>query len=160
MVSQENYCLILRMLQKVWFTTLFPVWRRNFVEPFSRYLLELYLAYSSYSVNICRMNPVFLIALFSRTGLLFEHVTIVPFPLLEQFAVLLKNTALQPAPLFIYCYLQENNLGRTDSHGTPQRNVGFLFPCITLELMVWCGWKTVGALVSDIGPCHLLTICF
>lgn len=66
------------------------------------------------------MNPVFLIALFSRTGLLFEHVTIVPFPLLEQFAVLLKDAALQSAPPFIYCYLQENNLDKTDSHATPR----------------------------------------
>lgn len=67
------------------------------------------------------MNPVFLIALFSRIGLLFEHVAIVPFPLLEQIAAQLNGSALQPAPFFIDFYLQENSVGRTNSHGTPEK---------------------------------------
>lgn len=66
------------------------------------------------------MNPVFLIALFSSTSLLFEDVAIVSFPLLKQIAALLRESAPQPAPPFIYCYLQENSLGRTESHGTPR----------------------------------------
>lgn len=54
-------------------------------------------------------------------GLLFEHVAIVPFPLLEQIAAQLNGSALQPAAFFIDFYLQENSLGRTNSHGTPEK---------------------------------------
>lgn len=38
------------------------------------YFLELFRKHSRYTANICGMNCVFLIGLFSRTGLPFEHM--------------------------------------------------------------------------------------
>lgn len=89
-----------------------------FNSPFSPHLLELCLAHSRDSVNICGMNLVFFIALFSRTSFLFEHMALLYYFLfLKQIAALLKDTALQPAPRFVCCYLREDSLARTESHG-------------------------------------------
>lgn len=127
------------------------------------HLLKLCLVHSRYTANICGMNSVFLIGLFSRTGRLFEHThgAVVPFLSLGRAAVPLRVLLCsQPLLSFTVTFRKTAEAGQRpmSPSGTCRLHVSLYFLGVNGVLWAQGGGTLLAAILGleQIRLCHLL----